>query len=116
MSKQWGGIHYDSSIFTPEIEAKYPFIKWVEVPSGCLWQPLSVMPTYVPHPIAVLGWSKNTEDAEKLTASIPEQYRNQLYIATIKDGNLFLIKKGITVAGRRTRRNKLRKTRRKNKQ
>lgn len=44
----WGGIDYDASLFTDDLKAKYPFIKNVEIPSGCLWHPKDVMPDYVP--------------------------------------------------------------------
>jgi hypothetical protein len=48
----WGGIHYDVSLFTPELKAKYPYIQYVEIPSGCLWHPKEVMPGYVPTPVS----------------------------------------------------------------
>jgi hypothetical protein len=116
MSKQWGGIDYDESLFTPELEAKYPYLPYVEVPSGCLWQPTMVMPTYVPKPIAVLGLARTQADAAELTASVPDPYKKQLYIATISNGNLVMLKKGTVGGGRRTRRKKFRKTTRKHKQ
>lgn len=113
MGKKWGGIDYDQSLFTPELETKYPYLPYVELPSGCMWQPTNVMPNYAPKPIAVLGLAKNQADAAKLTASVPDPYKNQLYIATINNGNLVMLKKGTGVGGRRTRRKKLGKSTRK---
>lgn len=51
MKPLWGGIHYDESLFTEELKAIYPFIGKVEIPSGCLWHPMKVMPGYVPTPV-----------------------------------------------------------------
>jgi hypothetical protein len=51
MKPVWGGIDYDKSLFTDELKAKYPYIQYVEIPSGCLWHPKEVMPGYVPTPV-----------------------------------------------------------------
>jgi len=101
MRKQWGGIEYDKSLFVPELESKYPFLEYIEVPSGCLWAPTAVMPTYTPKPIAVLGIASSPQEAALLEASVPEPYKAQLYIAGYHSGNLVLFKKGVvTGAGR----------------
>jgi hypothetical protein len=99
MRKQWGGIEYDASLFVPDIESKYPFLPYIEVPSGCLWSPQDVMPTYTPKPIAVLGLATTPEMAATLEASVPEQYRPQLYIAGYRAGALVLFKKGSVTGG-----------------
>lgn len=52
MRPVWGGIDYDESLFTDDLKKQYPFIPYVEIPSGCLWHPKEVMPEYVPTPIA----------------------------------------------------------------
>jgi hypothetical protein len=64
MKPKWGGIDYDKSLFTKELKAKYPYIQYVEIPSGCLWHPKEVMPEYVPTPVQ---GGKRTRRRRRLT-------------------------------------------------
>ena len=70
MQPVWGGIHYDASLFTPELQAAYPFIQYVEVPSGCLWQPTRVLAGYTPAPIAVVAIANTQEEADTITKRV----------------------------------------------
>jgi hypothetical protein len=70
MQPVWGGIHYDASLFTPELQAAYPFIQYVEVPSGCLWKPTRVLAGYTPAPIAVVAIANTQEEADTITKRV----------------------------------------------
>lgn len=70
MQPVWGGIYYDTTLFTPELRAAYPFIQYVEVPSGCLWKPANVLAGYTPIPIAVVAIANTQADADAITKRV----------------------------------------------
>jgi hypothetical protein len=112
LEPNWGGIHYDESLFTDELKSKYIFLEYVELTSGCLWTPALVMPGYIPTPIAVLGIANTKENAMALEKSVEEKYKTRLYIAGVDSDGLFLFKSGEIVGGRKKTRRVFRKGRR----
>lgn len=52
MATRWGGIFFDSALYTPELEEAHRWIKNTEIPTLCLW-----------HPIGVLGLKTKTDPA-----------------------------------------------------
>jgi hypothetical protein len=67
MKPVWGGIDFDESLFTDTLQAKYPFIEKVEVPSGCLWHPNKVMPGYTPVDLLAAKAGRRTRRRRRLT-------------------------------------------------
>lgn len=62
MSKEWGGIYFDESLFSPEPEEgswKY----YLEVASGCLWHPITVAGEEVWNNPTILAWADSQEAA-----------------------------------------------------
>lgn len=82
MSKQWGGINFDSSVFTiTEKRCAEPRGCWkyyTERPSGCLWRPATLLGN--PPPPTVLAWAQTKERADEILTNM-RQYSDKLYIA-----------------------------------
>jgi len=79
MSKVWGGIDYDESLFTDPLKQKYPFLPYVELPSGCLWRPKKVLADYTPTPTVVLAIADTQQTADAIASGIEAEYDRVAY-------------------------------------
>lgn len=121
--KQWGGIYYDPSLFpvepTPWIVPKrnnfaklyesypplkrFPFLMWLEVASGCVWNPKTIFGTESLTPLCLVGVANNppTEDESgNIVVGDPTQSSHSSAGTSVptfpRDSNIFVA--GIAVA------------------
>lgn len=43
MADHWAGVYFDESLFTPELKKEHEWIRMIEIPSVCLWHPVSFL-------------------------------------------------------------------------
>lgn len=100
----WGGIQFDASLFDGSLDKELPMLKWVEVPSGCMWHPDRVMVGYTPKPVASLAVASTQAEASKFTDP------GMFVAGQTTDNRLVLFQTGVFVGGRKTRVQTLRRT------
>jgi hypothetical protein len=125
--KRWAGIYFDESLFTPELMDIFPFLKDVEVASGCIFRPATLFGAEI-LPVAIIGLSSSRANAEERESRIvkglqtvpslaleeraEEFMRLHTWIMGIRGDALFLWKKPVASGGRRRKARKY--TRRRN--
>lgn len=118
MAPKWGGIYFDGSIFAGPIQPE-SWKVYLEVESGCLWHPLSVMGLPEPAcvaPNAVIALAGSKEEADRLGSGLAP-YADRLFVVGVDTGDsaVFFRQGVLQTGGRRRGRTFRRKPLRKNK-